>query len=571
MGQPQLYLGTALLDSPFLVTYTCLMEHSTCRLVSGLAAAAVVLFALRTFSDNKADVDLWGNVGFVKAPPWSPHFNYRNTYSFTEPEQPWVNHEWGAEYLLHLAHRLGGNPGLLALKVTLGLAILALINRALRADCRSGWVRFLFLLLILSTMGYGFSTRPHLFTYLFWAVFLTVLRTGFLNNWRVAVALAALGVIWANLHGAFFAGVALLAVWSAGEALDWCLHCWKSGPRIAAAGVDPVAVPFAHRDNSSSVADLAGAARATAVLYPAVSAVLFGALSLVNPYRWRLWSFVAASAAEWRPYLSEWAPFNPVRYFWQHSDFVALATLSIGSLFYSTRAKRLPALLVLILTLLAAFVIRRNIPLFAITAALLAGEHVDAALRRLAVHTQIRVPIFLRTVALTLFILTCAFYTVRVDKKKFWEIEIPRDRFPTDTVFFMRQMELKGNALVFFDWAEYCIWKLYPDFRQFLDGRFDSAYSRQVIRDYFNFLYCGADWDRALTEYPTDIVLVHAANPVAKRMEKRSGWVAVYTNAISCLFLREDAHREAIARVPAALEEVRRAEAEQALGLYYFP
>ncbi|MGQ9661391.1 MAG: hypothetical protein ACUVWX_03525 [Kiritimatiellia bacterium] len=571
MGQAQLYLDTALLDSPFLVTYTCLMEHRMCRLVSGLASVAVVLFALRTFSDNKADVDLWGNVGFVKAPAWSPRFDYKNTYSFTEPERPWINHEWGAEYLLYLAYRVGGNLGLLLLKIVLGFVLLSIMNRALRTDCHSGFVRFLFLLLILSTIGYGFSTRPHLFTYLLWAVFLTVLRKGALSNWRFVVLLVTLGLIWANLHGAFFAGVALLAVWSVGEALDWCRHRGKRGLYVAVAGVGPDAILSTHRDSSFSVGIPSRSARATAVLYPALTAVLFGALSLVNPYRWRLWSFVAASAAEWRPYLSEWAPFNPLRLFWEHTDFIALAALTIGSLFCSSRPKRFSALLVIVLTLLAAFAIRRNVPLFAVTVAILAGEHVDAALGSILARVRTVVPIFLQIAALTILILASGFYIVGADKKKFWEIEIPRDRFPTDTVFFMKQMELKGNALVFFDWAEYCIWKLYPDCRQFLDGRFDSAYSRQVIRDYFNFLYCGADWDRALTEYPTDIVLVHAANPVAKRMEKRSGWIAVYTNAISCLFLREDVHREAIARVPAALQEVRRAEAEQALGLYYFP
>ena len=38
-------------------------------IVQWLAVAAVVCFALQVFSDNKADVDLWGNVGFVQAFP----------------------------------------------------------------------------------------------------------------------------------------------------------------------------------------------------------------------------------------------------------------------------------------------------------------------------------------------------------------------------------------------------------------------------------------------------------------------------------------------------------------------
>ncbi len=148
-----------------------------------LPAAAVLAFALQLFSDNKADVDLWGNVGFVTAMPWQEGFHRENTFSFTEPGHPWVNHEWLAEYILHHTHRLAGNPGLLLLKIALGLATLALMQAALARHGTSPPVRLFLLLLLISTMGYGFSTRPHLFTYLLLAVFLTLLERPAPSSW----------------------------------------------------------------------------------------------------------------------------------------------------------------------------------------------------------------------------------------------------------------------------------------------------------------------------------------------------------------------------------------------------
>ena len=53
----------------------------------------------------------------------------------------------------------------------------------------------------------------------------------------------------------------------------------------------------------------------------------------------------------------------------------------------------------------------------------------------------------------------------------------------------LREHRIQGNMLAFFDWAEYSIWHLYPNIRQFLDGRLVSAYSRQTIDDYLDFVY----------------------------------------------------------------------------------
>ncbi len=121
--------------------------------VHGLAIAAVVCFALQVFSDNKADVDLWGNLGFVRALPGCDDFHVTNTYSYTEPDRPWVNHEWLAQYLFHQTWLLLGNTGLLILKTVLGLIVLALMHATLRHECRSAALRMLLMLLIISSVS----------------------------------------------------------------------------------------------------------------------------------------------------------------------------------------------------------------------------------------------------------------------------------------------------------------------------------------------------------------------------------------------------------------------------------
>jgi hypothetical protein len=475
-----------------------------------LAAVAIVVFALHVFSDNEADVDLWGNVGFVKSLPWQEGFHRHNTYSFTEPDHAWVNHEWLAEYVLHHVHARFGNPGLLALKVALGLALLALIHASARRECASGAARFLLLALVISVAGFGFSTRPHLFTYVLYAGALLALRHGRARSaaWVAGAALA--GFLWANLHGAFFIGAVLLAS---------CAGLSAVARRWGGATCPP---PF--------------------TLLAALGAFVLA--SFANPYGWRLWRFLATSAAKPRPYLTEWAPFSPARDLTLHADFVVLVVLVAAAVALSLRARRDGVWLgVLALSLVAALVMRRNIPLFAITAALVTPPHLDAAFgRRLESLRGSLLPRPLLAVLLVGFIGLSVRGAVAFDKRHPLQMEVPRTKYPVDAVRFLDRNGLGGNALVFFDWAEYLIWHLYPRCRVFLDGRFNDAYENRTIDDYFAFVYQEGDATRALTAYDPTLALLHPGNPGAARLRAMPDWRVAYEDPVSVVFLKAGRH-----------------------------
>lgn len=477
-----------------------------------LAIASVLCFALQVFSDNKADVDLWGNIGFVRARPGRSGFHTTNTYSYTEPDRPWVNHEWLAQYIMHGTWHLAGNVGLLLLKVLLGLTVLALMHASLRRECRSGILRWLILVLIISTMSYGFSTRPHHFTYLFLALFFTILKRFATRSWAHLVVLPLLGLLWANLHGAFFIGAIVLVF----HALVVSWRCWRR----------TVAVP------------------AALIVWGGV--VLFGAASIVNPYGVRLWGFIFESGAAMRPYLSEWAPFSPLEHGKEHPDFVALALVACCAFPFSKARKEVLWTALLYVSLLSAILLRRNIPLFAITAAFALGPHIASMAGEHVERITQRLPRRLLVLALALLIPASLYKAATFNKKDPFTIEIPAARYPLRTVEFIKTHGLTGNMLVFFDWAEYCIWHLYPDCRVFLDGRFLSAYSTRVVRDYLAALYGQAGGERALDDYDTDMVLVHYGNPIAGQMARRHDWKLIHADGPAMLFVRRSDYPEAL-------------------------
>ncbi len=447
-------------------------------------------------------MDFWGNTGFVTALPWQQAFKYTNTFSFTEPQHPWINHEWLSEYILHTTAVLFGGAGLLLLKCVLGLCVIFMIYLAMRESAKSGALKFLFLLLVISTMGYGFSTRPHLFTYLLYTFFLLALWRfhRYPGRNRHLFWLAPLGAIWANLHGAFFIGALLLALY----------------------------IIFSFIDKSRDK-----------ILQPAITLVLFIAAAFINPYGAKLWNYIFFSAQKARPYLSEWAPFINPAYFSEHIDFVFLSLIAFFAVWFSKKKKDAAWLGILSVSFLSAILMRRNIPLFAITAAFVVPGYLDEAVGEPLDRIFSRLSRPLLIALLCIFTAVSAVYTVTFNKKNPLKIEIPNNWFPVAAVSFMKQNNISGNALVFFDWAEYSILELYPKCRVFMDGRFCSAYSLKTMDDYMNFLYCNEGWANALNNYPTNIVLMDKRAPVYEKMLSLQGWTLVYNDEISGLFLKK--------------------------------
>jgi len=230
--------------------------------------------------------------------------------------------------------------------------------------------------------------------------------------------------------------------------------------------------------------------------------------------------------------------FEPVKHFYAHVDFLALAALSLPPLLQARTRLETPWLVVLLTAFVAAFLMRRNIPLFAIVAAFVVPRYLDSAAGATVTRLADRLHPGLLNAALAVFFAVSVYACCRFNKHDPRQIEIPAGKFPVATVAFMQQQEVTGNALVFFDWAEYCIWKLYPRCPTFLDGRFLSAYSAAIIEDYFEFIYAGPGWRKALEAYPTEIVLIHRGNPVAGKMAELPDWRLAYDAGPALLYLK---------------------------------
>ncbi|MFQ5672038.1 MAG: hypothetical protein ACE5G9_03010 [Nitrospinales bacterium] len=477
------------------------------RFRSVLVRIAIFVYAAACFSYITADPDLWGHVKFGGEIWASGSLPATDRYSYTADGLPWINHEWLAEVLFYLIYTAWDSTGLLVFKLIVGLAIVHLLTRLYRDRERSEFVYLAYFLLLVPVLAPGFMVRPHLLTYFFLTLLLFMLRRFFDGNRRALVWTPLLMLVWVNCHGGVVAGLGIYGVAAGYETI----RCRLTG--------------------ENRWRPLAG--------YFALSCLAL----LANPHGYELWRFFYHSLSLPRE-ISEW---NPVA-LWDTSywQFKALALLALAAPWPADR-DRLREFIIILAAVYFGFKHQRH--------TVLAGIVMTPFLsRRLAEWARgIRRPGQMAAggafspahhaalaVGLGLFVVFEVFFTFNQHRANDFKILVDPRVYPVYAVRFMQNNRLNGNILVPFDWGEYVIWHL-PGSRVSIDGRFRTVYPEKVIRANRAFSEGSAGRRVLLDEYPTDIVLIGKSLQNPRLPDAAGGWMRIYEDWNSMLFVRQTA------------------------------
>jgi len=129
-----------------------------------------------------------------------------------------------------------------------------------------------------------------------------------------------------------------------------------------------------------------------------------------------------------------------------------------------------------------------------------------------------------------------------------FRLVVPPQDYPTRAADFMIRNGVRGNIAAPFDWGEYLIWKLYPDSRVAMDGRYTTAYPMAAIEENFAWMKGGEGWRELLDNYPTDIALSGRRHPVTRLLEQDPEWVMIYFDETAALFVKETPAQAALIR-----------------------
>lgn len=135
----------------------------------------------------------------------------RDVFSFTRAGEPYSVGQWLGQIALAVAYRSAGWPGIELLRATLvGVATFFLARAVLRIQPHPAWAALPIVAgILVSRLAWG--DRPQLFTVALFPLFFDLLlRVRLGAHARTLVLLPPLALLWANLHGAFALGLALV-------------------------------------------------------------------------------------------------------------------------------------------------------------------------------------------------------------------------------------------------------------------------------------------------------------------------------------------------------------------------
>jgi len=172
------------------------------------ALIALLVFALSLWpSALLNDTDTWWHLAagdWIVAHRAVPH---TDPFSWTFAGKPWVAHEWLSEVALSHAYALGGWPGVMLLTAACFAAGIGLMARE-AAKHVGGLALWLLVLLAASLFGPHLLARPHILVLPVMVLWLSGLaRAQGTPPWLCL----PLMTLWANMHGSFIAGLALIA------------------------------------------------------------------------------------------------------------------------------------------------------------------------------------------------------------------------------------------------------------------------------------------------------------------------------------------------------------------------
>jgi hypothetical protein len=421
-----------------------------------------------------SDYDLYGHILFGRVSLSQGNPPRLDTYSYSAPGAPWVDHEWLTEMVFAWLYDSAGPGGLILWRLLMGLAVAALLYDILRRRVRRLLPRWGLFWAALASMAAFLQFRPQMVTYLGFTFCLWVLLGPGRRDRRWLLFLPVAMVPWTNAHGGFMAGLGLVALVGAGRAVS----AFRGRPG-------------GWREVGLLGATLAGMALAT----------------LANPYGLDLHrsvleqttsSVTARVVVEWLPLWRQAAMGENI------GVLVPFAGLFLAvALIVAASPGRLDAARWAVLGVLGlmAFKALRHVPLAApalVAAALPAAPEAWFEEGRES-------PKILACLSASALILVAALVKPVSFRPR---VYLTPGSFPVGAVNFMKTNGLGGNVLSQFRWGEYVLWHLGGEVKVFMDQRYDSVYPRRVIEDYLTVAFVRAEAEKVLKAYPHDFALV---------------------------------------------------------------
>lgn len=454
------------------------------------------------------DYDFWARLiagmGFVQ----TGHVLKQDFLSYT-PTHIWYDHEWGSGVIFYLTQHFFSSTGILLLQGLLVFLIFFTITKVvkLRGVKTTSAYNFLFYYFSFMAMAVIINEpiRCQLFSFLFFTLFLYILELSRKGNSKPLWAIPFIMIVWNNLHGGSVSGIGLIVLYIIGEFLN------KKPIRI--------------------------------YVYTLIASVV---VLPINPWGFQYLEFLLKANTMQRTYITEWFGLFSHKHLFGFIQFkiyaliLLITELSIAIKQYtSNKLSKLfdfdkTKLLVIFVTIILAIQHIKLIPFAVISMTCFIYDDFYTVFNKFTKGVFNKIANMKEAVVYGLILI----FTIFNIRAKAFEPLVSTSRYPIDAIEFIKTNNLKGNLLINFGLGSYASYKLYPNNKIFIDGRYEEVYYDEMMPMLNSFYMAQPNWKEVLKRYPTDIMVIEKKYPIYKALMLDKDWKMVYENKLFGVFVK---------------------------------
>ncbi len=418
--------------------------------------------------------------------------SYQDFLSYT-PTHIWYDHEWGSSVVFYTFLKLFGNFGLILLQaLTIFFTTFFIIKtQKLQKHPYPTSLAFIVGFMLLYAHQNPSIVRCHMFSFMFFAMFLYFLEKTRLKGSNILWLVPILTIVWNNLHGGVVAGLGIIFIYMIGAILSQ--KHWKKYFLVLT-----VSTP----------------------------------LLIINPYGYNYIEFLFTANTMNRKYITEWwGVFIQKHVFYYYPMFfVGIFTVFLSFLkFLSKKRIDLTKVLALLVVSYQGFI---HVKLLSLTLIVVSALFYNDIIHLLNKNTQRQIN-KIATIVLFTLVLFIPFTRPSIARTDF-------TKYPVKEVEFLKINKIKGNILTHFALGSYVSYKLYPQNLIYMDGRYEEVYNNKEFNALRDYELINPNWDDILELYPTEILMPEINSNIYKHLKMQKTWEEVYSGDLCGVFLRKN-------------------------------
>lgn len=460
------------------------------------------------------DTDIWWHLKAGEAISSLGRIPTYDLFSFSNGENiyPWFNISWLWDVAYYWLYQISGEHMYLPLVVTgiinaltLSLLIWLMLSRGVKVI-----TAFMVFILCVIPYSYMITPRPHEITFLMTVIFYAALQIAVSGNKKLLLLLPALMVIWVNCHGGFLVGFTILGAYM------FAALCARNKNDIKWISATIIACALATLINPLGIEIIAACKRTL--------------------------------ASEMVPYISEWDPmrFDPA--FTLHMFYMLFFLVIFNPL---SKNVSLAEKILSVFWVISSLQHERNMPLGVLLSAPVFAIRIEDLLAHLPPRLKngiinanndyekdlqrprVKKIIFASSLLVIIFLLCGG--------AKSW-VDIPLDdtKHAVKETEYVKQNYSNLNILTDYFQGGYIIYGLDGTSRIFVDGRAETAYSKEVIKDYLRMHLCLPGWEKIMEKYSFDAAMIPKDSACAVAyFNSAASWKKVFTGNIDIVYIKD--------------------------------